>query len=200
MFASQKNTYLSPSNTEEPQTFPPISQPKIVGSFSVTDVGPNRCYLPDARHCKYVYKNYHTDRINYNLNDGIEQVIQKPDSANDEKLNHLLEFIVQNKQRLRKSPIDESHLDYQLFADFVCFRGLLRLLMCSPYERRDSWNILATKYKGTIYLCAKETEKQKEERNNRNDTMKRILSYGFKFEQFILSGNFNRFNHKVNKK
>lgn len=181
MCSSTKNTYLSPRDTQNPTRFPSISQPKIIGSFSLND---NRQYLPDARNCKYVYKNYNSDRVHYDLNEGIENVIRKPDSCSDEKLTHLLEFIGRNKQKLRNS----NSKDKVLSTDFVCFRGLLRLIMCTPYEHRDPWIILATKFKGTIYLCAQETEKQIQERLNRTDVSKQILSYGFKFEQFILTG------------
>lgn len=183
MSSSSKNTLLSPSNTREPARFPSISQPKIIGSFSVDE---NRQYLPDARNCKYVYRNYRSDRVDFNLNDGIDEVKRKPDSAKDEKITHLLEFIARNKRKLKRNPTETSN--GVLAADFVCFRGLLRLIMCSPYEQRDPWIILATKYKGTIYLCAQETEKQIHERMNITNELKRILSYGFKFEQFILSG------------
>lgn len=187
MYSSVKNTYLTPQNTKNPSHFPSISEPKIIGFFSVNG---NRQYLPDARNCKYVYKNCQSDRVNYDLNEGIENVIRKPDSCADEKINHLLEFISRNKETLKEvtSPVENVNQRRFLSSDFVCFRGLLRLIMCTPYERRDGWIILATKYKGTIYLCAHETQKHAKERLNQNDTMKRILSYGFKFEQFILTG------------
>lgn len=180
-----KNTYLSPQATENPRQFPSISQPKIVGCFSLNG---NREYLADARNCKYVYKNYNRSKqVHYDLNDGIEDVIRKPESSTDEKASHLLEFILRNKQTLRQQASQQNR-DKILSPDFVCFRGLLRLIMCTPYEQRDGWIILATKYKGTIYLCARDTEKQTQERNNQTEATKRILSYGFKFEQYILTG------------
>lgn len=190
MSSSKQNTHLAPRNTEEPRNFPSLSQPKIVGSFSVNSI---RQYLPDAQNCKYVYKNYKNHRP-FDLNAGIDQVIRKPESCIDEKIAHLLEFIVRNKQRLKNqnNRTDDTRGGNGaniLSTDFVCFRGLLRLLMCTPYEFRDGWIILATKYKGTIYLCAEETAKQKTERENVSEEMKRIFSYGFKFEQFILTGN-----------
>lgn len=183
MCSAAKNTYISPRDTEIPSKFPSISQPKIIGSFSLNE---KRKYLPDTRNCKYVYKHYDSERVNYDLNEGIENVIRKPESGSDEKLTHLLEFIVRNKQKL--IAINPNNGKNRILPDFVCFRGLLRLIMCTPYEHRDAWIILATKYKGTIYLCAEETEKQLNERLNRTDVSKRILSYGFKFEQFILTG------------
>lgn len=185
MHSSVKNTYLSPKNTKIPRQFPTISQPKIVGSFSLNE---NRQYFADARNCKYIYKNYQSDRVQYNLNDGIENVIRKPESCTDEKITHLLEFISRNKERLKNQWSASNGRKRFLSTDFVCFRGLLRLIMCTPYERRDSWIILATKYKGTIYLCAKDTDKQIQEKKNQTEDTKRILSYGFKFEQYILTG------------
>lgn len=185
MCSSIKNTYLSPRNTREPARFPSISQPKIIGHFSLNE---NRQYFTDARNCKYVYKNYKSERVEYDLNDGIEHVKRKPDSAKDEKITHLLEFIIRNKRKLRKNQSEDGNKEGILLPEFICFRGLLRMIMCSPYEQRDSWTILATKYKGSIYLCAEETEKQIQERMTMTSNMKRILSYGFKFEQYILSG------------
>lgn len=190
MSTSKQNTYLAPRDTEEPRNFPSISQPKIVGSFSLNSV---RQYLPDKRNCKYVYKNYRNHRP-FDLNAGIEQVVRKPESCANEKITHLLEFIVRNKQQLKGQNSRTNGSDGTdssaniLSADFVCFRGLLRTVMCTPYEFRDGWIILVTKYKGTIYLCAEETAKQKFERENVSEQMKRILSYGFKFEQFIMTG------------
>lgn len=182
MHSLTKNTYLSPRCTENPSKFPSISQPKIIGSFSLNE---NRQYLPDARNCKYVYTKHQSDRVSYDLNEGMEQVIRKPESSFKEKISHLLEFILRNKEKLRNVSNDAENRI--LSTDFVCFRGLLRLIMCSPYERRDPWIILATKYKGTIYLCDLETEKKIQDRMNQTEVSKRICSYGFKFEQFILT-------------
>lgn len=187
MHSSTKNTYLSPKYTENPPQFPSISQPKIIGSFSLDE---NRQYIADARNCKYVYSKYQSDRVCYDLNEGMEQVIRKPELCTEEKITHLLEFILRNKEKLRNiSNVTENRI---LSTDFVCFRGLLRLIMCSPYERRDPWSILATKYKGTIYLCDLETEKKRTDRMNQTEASKRICSYGFKFEQYILSGKFSQ--------
>lgn len=179
-----KNTYLSPRDTEKPQHFPSVSEPKIVGAFSIDG---QRRYLSDRRNCKYLYKHFHPESVQYDLNEGIESVIRKPDlCSQEEKINHLLHFISENIKSLREN--NENPNTKFLSADVVCFRGLLRLLMCTPYEFRESWIVLATKYKGTIYLCAKETDKKVDERLNQTANMKTILSYGFKFEQFLLTG------------
>ena len=71
--------------------------------------------------------------------------------------------------------------------DFVCFRGLLTTLMCTPYERRDGWEFNAVKFKKTIYLCAVETDQKKSQRLNESQRQKDMCSWGFKFEQYVLS-------------
>lgn len=171
-----KNTNLKPKHTRHPDHFPSFSQPKIIGSFSLDE---NRHFILDNRNCQYIYKNLSTKSVNLDLNDGMEKVIRKSESAHEEKVDHLLQFILKKKLLSNDKPLS---------VDFVCFRGLLRLLMCTPYENRDPWIILATKYRGTIYLCSYETENHKEERLNATEQSQRICSYGFKFEQLILSG------------
>lgn len=174
-----QDTHLNPRNIHEPKSFPSFSSPKIVGSFSVDG---NREYIPDARNCKYLRKKNLNEPLRFDLNVGYENVIHKSEQCQNENLDHILRFIKENAAKL---------LDGQtrrLDVDFVCFRGLLRLIMCTPYENRDPWIILASKFNGTIYLCAMETERKRHERLNENDTTKRILSYGFKFEQYMLTG------------
>lgn len=173
---SVKNTYLTPKNTENPDNFPSFSQPKIIGSFSLDG---NRTFIHDPRNCKYLYNRLSTKSVNLNLNNGMENVIRKPENAQEEKIDHLLRFVLEKKLLVNGNSLP---------VDFVCFRGLLRLLMCTPYEYRDSWIILATKFRQTIYLCAEETEKHKQERLNATEKTKQICSYGFKFEQYMLSG------------
>jgi len=75
-------------------------------------------------------------------------------------------------------------------ADFVCFRGLLTVLMRTPYEKNEDWIICATKWKGTIFLCAKETERKRISEEQMTDRDKQFSSWGFKFEQYMSSGNF----------
>ena len=64
-------------------------------------------------------------------------------------------WILQNKSVFQdpSSPKVES-----LPVDFVCFRGLLVALMTTLYENSNDWEVWAIKFRGTIYLCAKETK------------------------------------------
>lgn len=183
-----EQTNLRPSNNRRhPSQFPPISLPTIIGAFSVYD---KRQYHSDRTMCKYVYPEcIELSRVQYDLNDGMANVIRKPENCSEhERIDHLLRFILSSFENVRKTQNnDKSKL---LSADVVCFRGMLRLLMCTPYENRDAWIILATKYKGTIYLCAKETDAKMRENANLSQKTKTIFSYGFKFEQYLFTGKF----------
>jgi RAT1-interacting protein len=102
-----------------------------------------------------------------------------------EKLDKMLEWIVMNKAPF---VVDDQSTPLQsLSTDFVCFRGLLTTLMCTPYEKREDWEFVALKYKETIYLCSIETEQKRLQEQHKNDRQKQMASWGYKFEQFILS-------------
>lgn len=183
-----QDTFLCPKNVQEPRSFPSFSVPRIIGSFSLDG---NRAYVPDTRNCKYIRKSYMG--LQFDLNKGYENVIHKSSQCDNEKLDHILRFIVENMPKLENSTgfsenTDRNVQKKKLNVDFVSYRGLLRLIMCTPFESRDPWIILASKFMGTIYLCAVETESKKLERLNATDNTKKNLSYGFKFEQYMLTG------------
>lgn len=175
-------TSLLPQQSLHCKQFPSYKKPNIVGYFSVDG---DRNYMPTGINCKYVKMPKPGTRVQFDLNEGYQRVIKKPPSAANEKLDHLLTFISQNLSKLTSH--DDTTVQ-KLTADIVCFRGLLRLLMCTPYEDKDGWSILASRYQGTIYLCAHETDENRQNRESQTDQLKKILSYGFKFEQYMMSG------------
>lgn len=160
--------------------FPKYDQPRIVGSFSVDSK--RRCLLNDRRHLQFVRRCPSPNEIvHLDLAAGFENAIRKP--LSNERIDQLLRFIVGNVELLRNR---DEKCHRMLNANVVCFRGLMRLLMATPYERKEGWHILATRFKGTVYLCAWESEAQLAERlaKENSPNMKRIFSYGFKFEQY----------------
>lgn len=184
MATFKKDTRLHPQQIEVPPNFPSISKPEIVGYFSVDK---NRQYVADLSQCKFIAHTDPNGSVRFDLNHGYTNVIHKNENLN-EKLEHLLQFIKQNIPLLR-NPVENSRK--LLAVDVVCFRGLLRALMCMPYENREPMIVLATNYRGTIYLCAQETEKRRMERMSQSEMQTRIMSYGFKFEQYMMSGKFD---------
>lgn len=184
---SNEVTSLRPRDSFRCKQFPMYKR-RIVGCFSLDH---ERRYMATGVNCKYLKKPISVStRAHFDLNEGYNLVIKKQESASKEKLDHVLTFITQNLHKLtNKNALELPQQERKtLEADIVCFRGLLRLLMCTPYENKDGWSILATRYHGTIYLSAYETAENRHSREAQTDELKKILSYGFKFEQYMLSG------------
>lgn len=189
MYQTNLNPITTLNNTN---VFPAISQPKIVGCFSV---GPSREFIASGENLKYLnLPSENGKHLQLDLNEGFEIRVPKPDSAKEERIEHLLRFIVGNLGPLRERSPSEIQPDVEgrgskiLSCDFVCFRGLLRMVMCTPYEPKTNWIVLATRYRGTIYLCAKDTTQKLLEEANQTEQQKRFCYYGFKFEQHVLTG------------
>ena len=66
-------------------------------------------------------------------------------------------------------------------------RGLLTVILCTPYEKRDDWIIEAVKWNGTIYLLQLMTDKRLLEKRNETSRQKQMSSWGYKFEQLVTS-------------
>lgn len=158
--------------------FPKFSYPRIVGSFSVNK---NREYIDSMINLKYLKI---PEEINFNLNSLEENYTEKSlNCSSDENLRHITTFLMKNNMK---------------FKGFVCFRGLLRLIMCTPYDKRESWIINAISFKGTIYLCAEETIEKKNKKMSETEENKKFSRYGFKFEKFILKSHDDLEDESVN--
>lgn len=44
----------------------------------------------------------------------------------------------------------QQHRASMTRADFVCYRGILTKIMCTPYTRNEPWELGATLYKGSM--------------------------------------------------
>ncbi|KAG5671409.1 hypothetical protein PVAND_001607 [Polypedilum vanderplanki] len=153
--------------------FPSFTRPYICGVFSLDS---QRDYHDGMSNLNYLKI---PQKVNFNLNLGDDKYMEKSVSADEEKLKHLLTFIMKN--------CDKVIINKRVNADFVCFRGLLKTIMCTPYEWHESWIILASKFKETIYLFAVETEQKKNKRLAETKRDKMFQRYGHKFENYIFS-------------
>ncbi|XP_059609344.1 decapping and exoribonuclease protein-like [Phlebotomus argentipes] len=165
------------------ENFPKVTKPRVVNSFSIDRKG---VYHESLEQLKYL--NLPVGRVQWDLNNGYE-IYEKKDS-NCNNITYILQFIEKNWKRMH---IHSNHPDRDkkiIFPDIVCFRGLLRLLMCTPYEaspRCDGWIILASKYRGTIYLYEKYTPEKEVKVANMPKDHQKFCYYGYKFEQYIMT-------------
>lgn len=75
--------------------------------------------------------------------------------------------------------------------EIVCYRGLLTTLFSTPYDK-EGWIVCASKFKGTIYLCAFDTDAKKLQVSMETYHQKRCCSWGRKFEQYMLADSPNK--------
>lgn len=161
----QPNLFVEPSIYNKP--FPNFNLPKIIGYIG----------LENLKFTKRVCN----ERVCFDLNLGLKNAIVKDDF--DVKLTELLKFLCEHIFRL--NCIFESKLES---ARFYCYRGLLTLVACTPYENREPWKLVAVLHKGNIFLCARDTEDKIMRKRNMTEHDKKFTSWGYKFEQFMLSG------------
>ncbi|XP_075156871.1 decapping and exoribonuclease protein Rai1-like [Haematobia irritans] len=165
-------SWIRPPETEMP--FPDIKKPQPIGFFSLDS---ERLFTANDSQLKY-YKPPTVEKFPLDLNCGLESAIKKPESARNELLDNLLKFLYDHQRRIfANGP----------FPEFVSWRGLLRLLMCTPYEYRQDWCIHVTRFQNTIYLVERETEQKRYERSQESVYQKNCSAWGFKFEQYCLS-------------
>lgn len=147
--------------------FPRFDPPKIIGYIGLEN-------LKFARHVSNA-------RVSYDLNLHLEKAIHRPSNL-DVKLTDLHKFLLEHEDRLNYSL--ETSLDR---AKFFCYRGLMTCVACTPYENREPWKIVALLHKGSIYLCARDTDEKINKKINMTDREKQFTSWGYKFEQYMLS-------------
>lgn len=71
------------------------------------------------------------------LNVGYDQMIQRDESI-PEHIDTLLDALTEANA---KQPQDK-----QITADIVTWRGIMTKILCTPYSRKEPWELRATKY------------------------------------------------------
>lgn len=167
-------------NAEETYPTPQFSKPTIRGYYSVKD---NEC-TPSLEQLRYISKRYILEEqrnLNFDLNRAYEPNTNQVEEDRKPKYATCIRNI--------SSP-EFTFVNDELKPDFVCSRGILHLLLGSPYKKYDAysrdWVILAMKRKGTIYLRTDRIEEWTDQAN-KPDNVKKAAAYGFKFEQYILT-------------
>ncbi|KAK3925453.1 Decapping and exoribonuclease protein [Frankliniella fusca] len=152
-------------------TFPPFAQPMVVSYFSLDQ---DRRFTPDTSQLRYMYLPREAEGLGWDLNHGLAKVQRSDHAKSIERIDNLLRGIL-------ASGLSVS----QEVASFMCLRGLLTRIMTTPYEQNQGWEILVSRFRGVLFMCAQETPEQRRERMGATENQKRFSSWGFKFEQYI---------------
>lgn len=153
-----------------------LSDPEIIGAYSLDG---ERNYKNDMSGLKYL-KIPDLKNNFINLNEG--------DYKDKAKVYDTLERIKQMTSYIMDNP--ESFVkNRKIDADFVCFRGALKNLMTTPYNKDPNWVVKAVKFKGTIYFMIEMNYKENTGNKKADD---KSYQYGFKFESYVLSSDFDK--------
>lgn len=172
---------LSTNPRDYDRDFPVFRRPVILGEFSLDS---ERKFHHDRHQMAYLYRR-DGPHVNLDLNKGIQKVKRKVENeTKKEQLDNLLKWILVNKSKFL---IQGSKELLSLNSDFVCYRGLLTTIMCTPYEHREGWEVKVIKWKGTFYICQVETEQKIMQRLKETPRQKMMSSWGYKFEQYMSS-------------
>ncbi|XP_013166521.1 PREDICTED: decapping and exoribonuclease protein-like [Papilio xuthus] len=149
------------------KSFPSFEEPKIIGYIGYENL--------------MFAKSVENKQVNLDLNYLREKTVLKPQNL-DVKLDELLKFLLQNEIRLNlcKNYVIDN-------AKFMCYRGLMTCIACTPYEKKEGWRLVAILFKGNIYLCKRDTEEKRIQKQNFTKEDQKFTSWGYKFEQYILS-------------
>ena len=121
------------------------------------------------------------DSLNFDLKIGLESFV--PHIPHQNGIDSLLKWIINNKANILLNDLFKP-----LSFNFVCWRGLLTTMSVSVYEKFKDWMFSIILYKGTYYMCEIETDYQREQRIQPDDTTKSFTYWGHKFETYITSG------------
>ncbi|XP_023338933.1 decapping and exoribonuclease protein isoform X2 [Eurytemora carolleeae] len=95
-----------------------------------------------------------------------------------EGLDNMLKWILLQRKESRETK-------QEINSNFICYRGVLRLIMNTPYEQREGWIIKVVRFKGTVYMMQIDTEEQKEKKKWTTEKEKTFCAWGYKFEQYM---------------
>lgn len=148
-----------------------ISYPEIVGFMSV-DVA--REYHGDLSQLKFL-NTVPKGKVYFDLNHKMNEAVKRTTDDNNEKINLLLKFVLDRSKYLKCKN------------EFITYRRTLISIMCNAFNA-DHISVMACQYNGCIYLCSLETPQEKQRRQNRNKQEEKFCAWGYKFEQYLLSG------------
>lgn len=171
------------SAVEYDRAFPFFRKPTELGSFSQDH---RRRFHHDRRKLRFYVKPSVPDPC-FDLSRGYRSLIRK-DENKKEYLDDMLRWVMLNKARFRLQAEKDQQTDpgiKSLHTDFLCWRGLLTKLLCTPYENRDDWMIAVTKFRETYYLCEFDTQAKKRQKEQTSPHQDEMCFWGWKFEQYV---------------
>ncbi|XP_041363441.1 decapping and exoribonuclease protein-like isoform X2 [Gigantopelta aegis] len=176
-------TFCCMSRDDFDKPFPYFRKPVENGYFSKDRAG---TFLHDKSLLRFYYVPNNYENVCFDLKRGYRNLIKK-DETKKEYLDDLLRWVMLNYKKFQlevENDVGKTQFT-SLHTDFICWRGLLTKLLCTPFENRDDWCIAVCLFNGTYYLCEFDTEKKEREKRSMSDRQDEMCYWGWKFEQYV---------------
>ncbi|KAH8275132.1 hypothetical protein KR026_000466, partial [Drosophila bipectinata] len=147
---------------EDKKTFPNVTSPKCIGSYSISPFG---SFENNNDRMRYIAIPP-PKRFPLPLRNQERQVV--PIKPPQETIDNTLLFI----ESMRSSLLNVVDMRVVVNAAFVCPKEVLELIMFAPFENKYGWTLGATRFRGTLYLCVLE---KCEPDNFDQDNLERVM-------------------------
>ncbi|CAF3339487.1 unnamed protein product [Rotaria sp. Silwood1] len=145
-----------------------------IGSFSLLSRTNDKECFEDQRYLRVYKYPLQTLNVNFDLKVGESDFSSEVQSKN---IDAMLWWTLQHKQDIFKNN--------QFTFDFLSWRGVLRLIMFSIYEKHSDWSLAVIKFKNAYFLCEYATELQIIDEQNMTPEHRSFCYYGHKFEEYV---------------
>lgn len=153
--------------------FPDYALPLEISHYSKDN---DRNVIMDNRELKYLCLPQRGARIGFNILEGFDSFVPPEDSVGIDSILKWALKVLDNQRTLQ---------DVFNGAEFVTYRGVYCKIGLCPYEKREPLVIVATRYKGMIFL-SEFASPEKEAAKANEPLVQRQASYaGYKFEGFL---------------
>ncbi|TFJ96382.1 Decapping and exoribonuclease protein [Platysternon megacephalum] len=174
----KRGRWAAPTLPAEPALydgpFPFYRRPAEEGRFSLDA---QRRYHPDARQLRY-FAPPPAERPEpaFDLRHGYRDRYVRRDEGRREGLEHLLQWVAGNRDRLRAQGDAAGR---PVNADFVTWRGHLTKVLTTPYESQEGWLLAVSLFRGTLYVSEVETPAARRQREQRSDMLQELAYMGY---------------------
>jgi len=159
-----------------------FNRPNHIGHFSLDG---DRKFLDNDSQLKYFAPPVNRfgqpmRRPNFNLSMGMKDgSIVKKDERHFEGLDNLFHWCTKHWEQVCSENVSQPNV--------MTWRGILTKIMMTPYDNNTEWNIVAIKYKGTIYLAEYKTEAMHQKNEKKPEWVKKTMYWGRKVETYLTS-------------
>ncbi|CAF2999220.1 unnamed protein product [Rotaria socialis] len=149
-------------------------QSNQIGYFSLLNRKDDKECFEDKRYLRVYKYSLQTLNVNFDLKVGESDFNSEGQSKN---IDAMLWWTSRHKQDIFR--------DDKFTFDFLSWRGVLRLIMFSIFEKHSDWLLAVIKFKNAFFLCEYVTDMQVKDEQNMTPEHRSFCYYGHKFEEYV---------------